>query len=78
MSDRPVSRWLKFVPAGESATGKTLVLDVESTTQQTLLGQIKWFGRWRQYAFFPCRDTCFNQECLADLIDKMQELMAVR
>ena len=76
--ERSESRWLRFVPAGQSATGKTVILDVESKTQKTLLGQIKWFGRWRQYAFFPCRDTCFNQECLADIIDKMQQLMAAQ
>ena len=70
------SRWLRFVKAGD--TGKTIILDVESKTQGGLLGQIKWLSRWRQYAFFPCRDTAFNQECLADIIDKMQRLMAAR
>jgi len=70
------SRWLRFVKAGD--TGKTVILDVESKTQNALLGQIKWFGRWRQYAFFPCREMCFNQECLADIIDQMQQLMAAR
>lgn len=71
-----MSRWLRFVKAGDS--GKTMIFDVESKTQNTLLGQIKWFGRWRQYAFFPCQGTCFNQECLADIIDWMQQLMASR
>lgn len=28
------------------------------------LGEVKWFGRWRKYAFFPERDCVFEQDCL--------------
>lgn len=28
------------------------------------LGVVKWFGRWRRYAFFPNAETVFEDECL--------------
>jgi hypothetical protein len=31
------------------------------------LGQVKWFGRWRQYAFQPVTHSTFNGACLADI-----------
>ncbi len=34
----------------------------------------KWFGRWRQYAFFPDTGTIFNVECLNDIIIHIKEL----
>ena len=33
--------------------GKTKRFEVISKLHDVLLGEIKWFGRWRQYAFFP-------------------------
>ena len=31
------------------------------------LGIIKWYPRWRQYAFFPEVGTLFNVGCLNDI-----------
>ena len=39
----------------------------EGRDMSTRLGVIKWFGRWRQYAFFPEVGTVFNTECLEDI-----------
>jgi hypothetical protein len=33
------------------------------------LGEIRWFGRWRCYAFFPAPDCVFEKVCLRDLAD---------
>jgi len=46
---------------------KTSVIDVISKLHGYRLGIIKWFGRWRQYAFFPEDGTIFNVECLNDI-----------
>ena len=32
-----------------------------------LLGEVHWFGRWRQYVFEPNVQTVFNDSCLTDL-----------
>ena len=47
---------------------KTEVIGVYSKKSRNILGIIKWYGRWRQYAFFPEIDTLYNSECLNDII----------
>lgn len=44
----------------------------------TRLGVIKWFGRWRQYAFFPETGTVFNTECLKDIQNHIKGMMEKR
>jgi len=46
---------------------KTNVWEVNSKNHNICLGIIKWFGRWRQYAFFPESETVFNKDCLEDI-----------
>jgi hypothetical protein len=38
------------------------------------LGQIRWYGRWRQYAFFPCSGTAWNKGCLAEVRRFLEEI----
>ena len=53
---------------------KTKVIEVKSKLHYFRLGIIKWYVKWRQYAFFPEADTCFNPECMNDIISKIKEL----
>ena len=46
---------------------KTLFWWVLSKHDLTTLGGIGWFGRWRKYAFFPKRDTAYEEVCLREL-----------
>ena len=46
---------------------KTWVYQVNSKRQGSVIGYIKWFPRWRQYAFFPEPETTFSQGCLKDI-----------
>ena len=46
---------------------KTKVIGVWSKKSANRLGIIKWYGPWRQYAFFPEKDTLFNVDCLSDI-----------
>jgi hypothetical protein len=70
------SRYLEFDQIG--STGKTDIWDVRSKSQGSVLGEIKWFGRWRQYCFWPSPNTIFNPECMADISKVIKELMARR
>lgn len=64
----PMSMYLNFELDREaSATRKTDVWRVYSYRSGDLLGTIKWFGRWRQYAFFPEPETIWNNDCLASV-----------
>jgi len=33
------------------------------------LGEVRWYGPWRCYAFFPAGGTLFEKDCLRDIAD---------
>lgn len=47
---------------------KTAIINVTSTTKGIYLGQIRWYGAWRQYVFYPANDTLFNAKCMQDIL----------
>lgn len=47
-------------------TGRWHVLSTESGD---ILGHVKWFGRWRRFAFFPEAETVFEQDCMRDIAE---------
>ena len=48
------------------------------TRDGDLLGVIKWFGRWRQYSFFPEPETVFNNGCLRTITSNIEILNDAR
>ena len=67
-----MSHYLKFKLIEEKP--KTDVYEVCSKMTGLRLGMIKWFGRWRQYSFFPENETVFNGVCLDDIISFIKGL----
>lgn len=62
-----------------SETGKTYKVYVLSARHPGVtLGEIRWYGRWRQYAFYPRPDTIWNPECLDAVSAAIRELMRHR
>jgi hypothetical protein len=53
---------------------KTKIYGVFSVKHGDKLGEIRWFGRWRQYTFFPSNETVWNLGCLVDVIVFLQKL----
>lgn len=74
------SKWIRFLVWPSDMLGKkTLVFLVLTKDELPLtLGKIKWFGRWRQYAFFPEAETVFEKKCLADITNFLKLLMDER
>ena len=70
------TEYLKF--CFSHTTGKTDVWSVVSKKHDDVLGEIKWHGAWRQYAFFPNENTIWNRECLADVMNFISMLMETR
>lgn len=60
--------------AKPSRTGKTRIVSVCSKRTGILLGEIRWFGRWRQYCFYPEGGTIFNRSCMRDILAYIEEL----
>jgi hypothetical protein len=47
--------------------------DVKDPGGGHFLGEVKWFGRWRGYAFFPMPDTIYEHKCLREIADFVQD-----
>lgn len=62
-------KWLKFEHTRNSKSGKTKIWEVLTTYDNSLLGIISWFGRWRKYSFYPAPNTVFEKDCLRDIAD---------
>ena len=71
-----MSKWIEFVQMAD--TGKTRVWDVVTRDGGGVLGSVKWFGRWRQYSFFPKPDTIYESVCLGDIAAFMDAEMTAR
>ncbi len=67
------NKWVKFVDASRPHL-KTKHVEVRGVGGDTLLGTIAWFGRWRQYAFYPESLTIFSDSCLDAVKREVQRL----
>ncbi len=70
------SKYLEFDWIGH--TGKTDIWNVLSKSSGYILGQIKWYGAWRQYCFWPSPKTIFNPQCMEDINQVIKQLMEDR
>jgi hypothetical protein len=73
-----VSGYLNFERWHELERGTTEVWGVISASSGDELGQIRWYGAWRQYVFFPAQHTLFNKTCLADIENVLAARNSVR
>lgn len=60
--------WVKFEKAEDKPGRKTDRWFVY-TIDMHWLGEIKWFSRWRQYTFFPDKETVYNPACLLQIVE---------
>lgn len=71
------SEYLTFQDASNELL-KTKRLLVISKKHGMVLGEVRWFGSWRQYAFFPRPETVWNTGCMADVQKVIGLLMEER
>ena len=75
-----------FKCVGDSPSGKTAIWQVSTAVKDregnphpgVPLGQVKWFGKWRKYSFFPLQETLYEETCLRDIADFCQTLTQVK
>ncbi len=53
---------------------KTPIYHIISKRSNLEIGQIKWYGAWRKYCFFPDEYTVWDRKCLKELIDFLDEI----
>lgn len=57
---------------------KTSKWDVLSKRHGFVLGTIKWYGAWRQYTFFPTKETLYNKDCMREIASFLEDQMKAR
>ena len=63
-------KYIRFSFNGEtSESGKTQIWEVTAKSDGFNLGQVRWFGRWRKYSFFPAPECVFEETCLGDVAE---------
>lgn len=43
-----------------------------------VIGEIKWWGAWRKYCFFPGEDTVYDNKCMLQIMNFMNEINLAR
>lgn len=65
-------RWINIIE--EPQVTKTRRFTVQNIKSGHLLGWIRWYGPFRGYAFLPCEGTVYEEDCLRDLADFIDNL----
>jgi hypothetical protein len=60
---------LRFDQIGTSNSGLTRIFWVISRHSEAHLGDVRWFGAWRKYCFYPCSNTVYDLTCLREIAD---------
>lgn len=58
--------FIQFIPGVAPRGWITKVWHVQ-TMSGAILGDIRWFGAWRKYCFYPVNGTIFDKGCLRDI-----------
>lgn len=53
---------------------KTPIYHICSKRSKDEIGQIKWYGAWRKYCFFPNADTIWDNKCLNNINSFLEEI----
>lgn len=60
-------QYIYMQQVGNSPSGKTSIWKVLNKSTQSILGEVRWYGSWRQYTFMPVQGTIFSAGCLNDI-----------
>lgn len=68
-------KWISIKEVGESKSGKTKVFEVVNNSHKDYsIGEIKWNGGYRKYAFYPARESYYEEDCLRDIANFLDNL----
>lgn len=64
-----MSKYLDFKIHPFRKNGTKSVYWVISKMRGGILGELRWYYKWRQYCFYPNSGTLFNKNCMKDIVD---------
>lgn len=59
--------FIRFRMEAPNSKKKTQVWVVSGDGGSSLLGVVKWFARWRRYAYFPLGECVYEECCLREI-----------
>jgi len=68
------TKYLRFIKLERPPSKKTDIILIDSVSGNYTLGRIEWFGRWRQYCFFPYEETVWNIGCMKEVYEVLEDL----
>lgn len=71
MTKEKISSYLNFSEPVKISK-RTVVVKVSNARSKDRLGEIRWYGPWRQYCFYPVHATIFNRGCLREIADRCE------
>jgi hypothetical protein len=75
MTTLPIgTQYLTLKDCGTTKSGKTHIYEVGSESSGVKLGEIRWFGQWRQYCFYPEDQTIWNENCMYSVVQVLRSL----
>lgn len=57
---------------------KTGIYQVYSTYDDSFLGEVRWYGAWRQYVLFAEDGSFWSDDCLEEVAQYIKQLMYER
>lgn len=69
--------YIRFELLQRPKNKKTDTWAVETRDGKIQLGSIRWFGRWRRYAFFVAPQMVFEEVCLREIAETIENLTAI-
>lgn len=69
-------KYLRFEPC--QVFEKTSVWNCLSRSSGAVLGQVKWYGPWRRYCYFPACPAVYSPDCLKDIAEFLEGRMTAR
>jgi hypothetical protein len=70
------TEYLRFID--KEVKLKTKIIGIVNIHHDEEIGEIKWFGKWRQYCFYPSDNTIWNRNYLEDVYGVIVGLMEER
>lgn len=70
------TEYLRFID--KESKQITKIIGVVNIHHDEEIGEIKWFGKWRQYCFYPSDNTIWNRSCLEEVYGVIIGLMEER
>lgn len=71
-------KWIKFAEQVPFPGQKTKRFNCYNKEHESLIGEVRWYGGFRKYSFFPASNIVFENQCLKDIASFLEKLMLER